>query len=274
MLDCVSFPSQSPTPFAPTVNFFFRPAGLFLLGLAAPALVLTSCESIDPSADAAPALQSDWWSLPWDDAANQRTESVELASGVRVAARSIKVLSRDESEVPVSVSAKGNALVQTSATTPIRALGYQVDVIGASVSVKGSPVAVQGKTRLLSTSPETVITIDDEQLGVVGPAKFDAVDSGPPTTRTKSAPVQSPAAKPAAAPTPKPAPAAKPPTVSKPVAKPAPVPAKPVPAAAPKPKAPAPAQVTPPAPASAPAPKLPQMRLPDDEDLPIPGSGL
>lgn len=254
---------------------------LFVLTISLSTFVLPSCTTVDSGLESEGAeVKGDWWSLAWDDAANQRSESLELASGVRVAARSIKVLSRNEEGTPVAVRARGNALVQSAASGPIRALGYEVEVTDDAIQVKGNPVAVQKKSMLVATEETTVITIEGNELSVEGPAKFESVETGPPTIqKSVPAPVPTPpevTQSKKATPSPSSRPAASPakPGIKKSEAKPKVEVTKPTPPPPPAPATPKPAAKPTPKPAPTPAPKLPQMRLPEDDDLPVPGGNF
>jgi hypothetical protein len=227
----------------------------FLL-FAAAVLGLTGCELLEPPAEPAEAeMSGEWWEVSWGEIVETRPASMALSDGTVVAATSIRQGTNADDEL-VWMKAKGNVILQTAGTKPIRARAFRLDYEDGTLFLEGRPTAVQGTTRLVAADDLTVIRISEGQLAVEGPSRLEAVEKGPPQLQATAPPAPEPMSlTPEVAPKPKPKPQVSP---AKKVEAPEPKRQAPAPAPAPvKPKAEPPPQ-----------PKLPQMRLPDDFDLP------
>lgn len=122
----------------------------------------------EPPAERSPMDLHFLLSMDYTEAKTISAQSMEIASGARIAADHIEVLSKDKEDRPTRVRAKGKVFLETSTVDGAKVLCQEVYLNGTEAVLRGKPIMQRGGSIVEGLEDKTVFYMLGNNLRVIG----------------------------------------------------------------------------------------------------------
>jgi hypothetical protein len=107
-------------------------------------------------------------SMDYSEAKAISAQSLEIATGARIAADSIEVLKKDKQDRPIRVRAKGKVYLETGTVDEAKILCQEVYITDTETVVRGRPIMQRGGSIVEGLEEKTVFYLLGTRLRVIG----------------------------------------------------------------------------------------------------------